>query len=180
MGSQIDVDIYMIPVLRISENSMALGSNSSESSFGHIAPQRFYADVKYDEYMSEHRYLSTGVVEQLWDKRNIIFHEATKECYIFHETVGHLLTVGIEMCPAEARFLLCTDKVIKQHRSQLYPELTNMSRSKALRPISPSTSIIGMPKPYSDMYTHHHFTHLEMEHSNLLQDQPRVVDRHTL
>ena len=30
------------------------------------------------------------------------------------------------------------------------------------------------------MYTHHHFTDLEKEHSNFLQDQPRVVDRHTL
>ena len=30
------------------------------------------------------------------------------------------------------------------------------------------------------MYTHHHFTDLEKEHSNFLQDQPKVVDRHTL
>ena len=41
-----------------------------------------------------------------------------------------------------------------------------MSRSEALRPTSPSTSIIGMTKPYSDMYTHHHFIDLEKEHSN--------------
>ena len=27
------------------------------------------------------------------------------------------------------------------------------------------------------MYTHHHFTDLEMEHSKFLQDQPKVVDR---
>ena len=117
---------------------------------------------------------------QLWDKRNVIFPEATKECYIFHETVDHLMKVGIEACPAETRFLLCRDKAIKQHRSQLYPELTKMSRSQVLRPTLPSTSIIYMTKPYSDMYTHHHFTDLEKEHSNFLQDQPKVVDRHTL
>ena len=53
---------------------------------------------------------------QLWDKRNIIFHEASKECYMFHETVGHLMTVEIETCPAEPRFLLCKDKMIRQNR----------------------------------------------------------------
>ena len=143
ISSQTDIEIYMIHVSRILEKSMALGSNSSESSFGHIAPQRFYAEVTYDEYTSEYRYLSTGDV-QLWDKRNIILHEATKECYMFHETAGHLVTIGIETCPAEIRFLLCRDKVMKQHRSQLYPELINMSRSKALRLTLPCTSIIGI------------------------------------
>ena len=39
-----------------------------------------------------------------------------------HETVGHLMTVGIETCPAETRFIFCRDKVIKQYRSQFYPE----------------------------------------------------------
>ena len=90
------------------------------------------------------------------------------------------MTVGIEASPVETRFLLCRNRVIKQHRSQLYPEVTNMSRSETLRPTSPSTSIIDITKPYSDTYTHHHFTDLEKEHSNFLQDQPRVVDRHTL
>ena len=66
-------------------------------------------------------------------------------------TVGHLVTVDIEACPVETRFLLCRDKAIKQHRSQLFPELTIMSRSEALRPTSPSTSITAMTKPYSDM-----------------------------
>ena len=55
-----------------------------------------------------------------------------------------------------------------------------MSRSKTLRPTSPSTSIIGMSKPYTNMYTHHHFTDLEKEYSNFLQDQPKVIERHTL
>ena len=82
-----DIEIYMIPVLRTSEKSMALGSNNSESSYGHIAPQRFYAEVTYDEYTSEYRYLSTGDVVHLRNKTNIIFHEATKECYMLHETV---------------------------------------------------------------------------------------------
>ena len=99
---------------------------------------------------------------------------------MFHKTVGHLVTVGTEAFPAETRFLLCRDKVTKQHRTQLYPKLTNMLRTEALRPTSPSTSIIGMTKPYSNMYTHHHFTDLEKEHSNFLKHQPRVVDRHTL
>ena len=101
---------------------------------------------------------------------------------MFHKMVGHLMTVGTETCSAETRFPLCRDKVIKQHRSQLYPDLTKMSRSEALRPASPGSSMISMTKPNSDMYTHHHFTELEQEHSNFVQDQPspKVVDRYTL
>ena len=89
-----------------------------------------------------------------------------KKAICFTKMVGCLMTVGIETCPAESRFLLCRDKAIKQHRSQIYPELTKMSGSGALRPTSPSSSMIGMTKRYSDMYTHHHFTELEQEHSN--------------
>ena len=95
---------------------------------------------------------------------------------MFHKSAGHLVTVGIEVCAVEAGFLLFRDKVIKQHRSQLCPELINISGSEALRPTSPSTSIIGMTKPYNDMYTHLHFTGFEKEHSDYLQDQPRMVD----
>ena len=101
---------------------------------------------------------------------------------MFHETVGHLMTVQIETFPVESRFLLCKDKMIRQNRSLLYPEVTTMSRPEALRPASSSSSIINMTKPHSDMYTHHHFTELEQEYSNFVQDQPRskVVDRHAL
>ena len=93
------------------------------------------------------------------------------------------MTVEIETCPVETRFLLCKDKMIRQNRSQLYPELTTMSRCEALRPASSHSSMINMtkPKPHSDMYTHHQFTELEQEYSNFLQTQPRpkVVYRHT-
>ena len=64
LGLQTDVDIYMVPVPRTSEKSMALHSDSSESSLDHMVPQRFYAKVTYDEYTSECRYLSTGDVVQ--------------------------------------------------------------------------------------------------------------------
>ena len=46
LGSQTDVDIYMVPVPKTSEKS--------ESSFGHMVPQRFYAKVTYDEYTREY------------------------------------------------------------------------------------------------------------------------------
>ena len=70
--------------------------------------------------------------------------------------------------------------MIKQHRSQLYPELIKMSGSETLRPTSPSTSMVGMTKPCSNMHTQNHFTNLEQEHLDFLQGQPKVVDRHTL
>ena len=71
IGSQTDIEIYVISVLRTSERPMALGSNSSESSFGHIAPQRFYAEVTYDDYT----YLNTGDVVQMWDKRKFFMKQ---------------------------------------------------------------------------------------------------------
>ena len=76
---------------------MVIGNDSSASNFDHIAPQRFYAGITYDTYTSEYRYLSTDDVVQLWNKRNVIFHEASKECYMFHKTPGHLMAVGIKL-----------------------------------------------------------------------------------
>ena len=87
--SQTDIDVYLISVQMTSEKLTVLSSNCSEFSFDLIAPQIFYTEISYDEYTSEYRYLSTSDVVQLWDKRNVIFHEASKECYMFHETTGH-------------------------------------------------------------------------------------------
>ena len=154
-----------------------LSSDSSESSFDLVVLQRFYTEITYDEYTSEYRYLSTGDILQLWDKRNVIFHEASKECYyMFHETAGHLIAVGIKACLVGIRFLLCRDKMIKQHRSQLYPELIKMSGSEMLGPTLPNTSLVGMTKPYSDMYTQNHFTDLEQEHSDFLHNLQSFTD----
>ena len=96
---------------------MVLCSDSSDSSLSHIVPQRFYAKVTYDECTNEYRYLSTSDVVQIWDNRNVIFHKELKKCYMFHETVGCLMTVKIETCPVETRFLLCKGKMIRQNRS---------------------------------------------------------------
>ena len=40
----------MVPVHRNSENSMVLGTDSSDSSLSHMVPQRFYTKVTYDEH----------------------------------------------------------------------------------------------------------------------------------
>ena len=87
---------------------------------------------------------------------------------MFHKTAGHLIAVGIKSCLVETRFLLCRDKTIKQHKSQLYPELIKMYGSETLRPTSPNTSLVGMTKPYSNVYTQNHFSDLEQEHSDFL------------
>ena len=55
----------MIPVQGSSEKLIVLGSDSSESSFDLITPQRFYAEITCGEYTSEYRYLSPGDVAQL-------------------------------------------------------------------------------------------------------------------
>ena len=166
----------MIQVQRTSQKLTVLSSDSSESRFDLIYLQRFYTEISYDEYSSEYRYLSTGDVVQLSDKRNVIFHETSKECCMFHETTGHLVAVSIKTYPAGTRFLLCRDKMIKQHRSQLYPELIIMSGSETLRPTLPNTSLAGMTKPYSDMYTQNHFTNLEQEHSDFFHNLQSFTD----
>ena len=137
IGSQTDVDVYMIPVQSTSDKLTTLSSDSSESSFDHAIPQRFHAEISYDEYISEYRYLSTGDTVQLWHKRNVIFHEVSKEYYMFHKATGHLEVVGINTCSVGTRFLLCRDEMIRQHRSPLNPELTKISGSEKLRPTSP-------------------------------------------
>ena len=55
-----------------------------------------------------------------------------------------------------------------------------MAGSETLRPTSPSTSMVGMTKSYSDMYTQNHFIDLEQEYSDFLQGQSKVVERHIL
>ena len=74
------------------------------------------------------------------------------------------------------RILLCRDKMIKQHRSPLNPELTKISGSEKLRPTSPNTSLAVMTKPNSDMYTQNHFTDLEHKHSDFLYNLQTFTD----
>ena len=166
----------MIQVQMTSEKLTVLSSDSSESSFDLIAPQRFCTEISYDEYTSEYRFPSIGDVVQLWDKRNVIFYESSKECYLFHEAMGHLVAVSMKTCSVGTRFLLCRDKMTKQHRSQLYPELIRMSGSETLRPTSANTSLAGMTKTYSDMYTQNHLSSLEQEHSDFLCNLQSFID----
>ena len=51
-----------------------------------------------------------------------------------------------------------------------------MSGSETLRPTPPNTSLAGMTKPYSDMYTQNHFTNLEQEHTDFLCNLPSFTD----
>ena len=95
---------------------------------------------------------------------------------MFHETTGHLEAIGIKTCPVGTRFLLCRDKTIKQHRSLLNPELTKISGLEKLRPMSPNTSMVGMMRPYSDIYTQNHFTNVEQEHSDFLHKLQTFTD----
>ena len=55
IGSQTDADVYMIPVQRTSEKLTVLSSDSWDSSFDLIVPQRFYAEISYNGYTSEYR-----------------------------------------------------------------------------------------------------------------------------
>ena len=55
--------------------------------------------------------IATGDYVRLWDDRNVLYHEVSRKCYQFHNTTNSLMTVDVEHCPMEIRFLLCKDKV---------------------------------------------------------------------
>ena len=95
---------------------------------------------------------------------------------MFHKTTGHLEVVGIKTCSLGTRFLLCRDKMIRQHGSPLNPELTKISGSEKLRPTSPKISSVVINKPYSDMHNHSHFTNLEQEYSDFLYNLQTFTD----
>ena len=73
-----------------------------------MIPTQFFSKIKYDRDSDEFRYIPTRDYVRLWDDRNIIYHEASRKCYQFHNATNSLLTVDVKHCPMETRFLLCS------------------------------------------------------------------------
>ena len=77
-----------------------------------------FSEVMYDKDLDEFRYIPTGDSVRLWDDRNVIYHEASRKCYQFHNATNRLMTtIDVEHCLMETRFLLCKDKVLRQNQN---------------------------------------------------------------
>ena len=81
-----------------------------------MTPVQFFSKITYDKDSDEFRYIPTGDYVRLWHDRNVIYHEASRMCYQFHNTTNSLITVDVEHCPVGTRFLLCKDKVLRPNQ----------------------------------------------------------------
>ena len=79
----------------------------------------------YDKYSDEFMYIPTGNYVRLWNDRNVIYHEATRECYQYLKATNSLMTVDFRHCPTGTRLLLCKDKVLR-----LKQNWTNVNKTK--------------------------------------------------
>ena len=102
---------YMIPSR---ENTKFQGSTSesdkSELNITWMIPMQFFPKITHDKDSDEFRYIPTGDYVRLWDDRNVIYHEAARKCYQYHDATNSLMAVDVEHCSIGTRFLLCKEK----------------------------------------------------------------------
>ena len=60
---------------------------------------QFFSEITHNKDLDEFRYIPTRNYVQLWDDRNVIYHEATRTCYQYHDATNSLMTVDVEHCP---------------------------------------------------------------------------------
>ena len=72
-------------------------SDKSELNMTQMIPTQFFSKIKYDKDFDEFRYIPTRETVRLSDDRNIIYHEATRKCYQYHDTTNSM-TVDVKHC----------------------------------------------------------------------------------
>ena len=102
---------YMVPSR---ENTKFWGSTSesdkSELNMTQMIPTQFFSEIMYDKDWDEFRYIPARYCARMWDNRNIIYHEAIRKCYQYHDATNSIMRVDVEHCPMGTRFLLCKEK----------------------------------------------------------------------
>ena len=142
-----------------------------------MIPTQFFSEITYDKDSDEFRYISTGDYVRLWDDRNVIYHEASRKCYQFHNATNSLMTVHVQHVPMGTRFLLCKDKVFRPNK-----KLTNVNKTKvsdtqfnqnqqeeAVHDITDTRMTMVSPGGYG----HHQFTAVEQQQMTYLKNQTR-------
>ena len=142
-----------------------------------MIPTRFFSEITYDKDSDEFSYIPTGDYVRLWDDRDVIYHEATRKCYQYHDVINSLMRVNVEHCPQGTRILLCKDNVLMPKQN-----LTNVNKTK-VSDTQHNQSQQEDPVGDADdtrmtvlspcMHGHHHFTAVEHQQMAYLKDQTR-------
>ena len=140
-------------------------------------PNMIFSKITYDKDLDEFRYIPTGDYVRLWDDRNVIYHEATRKCYQYHDVINSLMTVDVEHCSMGTRFLLCKDKVLRPKQNLTNVNKTNVSdtqfnQSQQEHPVD-DIDDTRMTVLSPDMYGHHQFTAVEHQQMAYLKNQTR-------
>ena len=165
----------------LSENTKfwqsTLESEKSESNLIQMIPSQFFSEITYDRGSDEFRYIPTRDHVRLWDDRNVIYHEASRKCYQFHNTTNSSRVVYVEYCPMGTRFLFCKDRVLRpnqkwtdgnktkvsdiQGNQNQQEKSTNDSTNPRMTMVSPGT------------HGHHQFTTKDQQQLTYLKIQNR-------
>ena len=70
-------------------------------------------------------------IVRLWNVRNVIYHEASRKCYQFHNATNRPTVVCVEHCTMGTRFLLYKDKLLKPNQKWTVGNKTKVSDIQA-------------------------------------------------
>ena len=132
-----------------------------------MIPTGFFSEIMYDKDLDKFRYIPTRDYVKLWDDRNVIYHEATRKCYQYHNATNSLMTVDAELCPMRTRFLLCKDKVLRPKQNWTNVNKTKVSNTQfnQSQQEDPVDDVVDtrMTVLSQGMYDHHQFTAVEQQ-----------------
>ena len=80
-------------------------SDKSELNMTQMILTQLFSKVTYDKDSNEFRYILTRDYVRLWDDRNVIYYEATRKCYQYHDATDSTMIVDVEHCPMGTKFL---------------------------------------------------------------------------
>ena len=136
-----------------------------------------FSEITYDKDLDKFRYIPTRDYVRLCDHRNVIYHEATRNCYQYHNATNSLMIVDVGYCPMGIRFLLCKDKVLRPKQNLTNVNKTNVSdiqfnQNQQEGPVADADDT-RMTVLSPGMYGHHQFTAVEQQQMAYLKDQTR-------
>ena len=120
-----------------------------------------------DKDSDEFQYIFIRDYVRLWDDRNVIYLEATRECYQYHNATNSLMMVEVKHCPMGTRFLLCKDKVLSKKQNWTNVNKTKVSdtqfnQSQQEDPVD-DVNDARMTMISPGMYSHHQCTAVEQK-----------------
>ena len=132
-----------------------------------MIPTLFLCEITYYRDSDKFRYIPTRDYVRLWDDSTVIYPEASRKCYQFHNATKSLRVVDVEHCPMGTRFLLCKDKMLRPNQKWTNGNKTKVSdiqvnKDQQEKSIDDCTSPrMAMMSP--GVYGHHQFNATEQQ-----------------